>query len=89
MEKYKPNVGFNRFCGLLHSPLLLMGAIDLALACSWRSPMTAIIQAVSRLTRTDVDAEPLKTVLVFSGIGLLLSLLAIETYGLDLSAGFF
>src|SRR6516165_2162342 len=33
----------------------------------WRSPMTAIIQAVSRLTRTDVDAEPLKTVLVFSG----------------------
>jgi len=55
----------------------------------WRSPMTAIIQAVSRLTRTDVDAEPLKTVLVFSGIGLLLSLLAIETYGLDLSAGFF
>ena len=51
--------------------------------------MTAIIQAASRLTRTDVDAEPLKTVLVFSGIGLLLSLLAIETYGLDLSAAFF
>ena len=51
--------------------------------------MTAIIQAASRLTRTDVDAEPLKTVLVFSGIGLLLSLLAIETYGLDLSVGFF
>jgi hypothetical protein len=58
------------------------------LACSWRSPMTAIIQAISRL-RTDVDVDPLKTVLIFSGIGLLLSLLAIQTYGLDLSVGFF
>ena len=65
------------------------GAIDLVLACSWRSPMTAIIQAISRITRTDVDSEPLKTVLIFSGIGLLLSLLAIQTYGLDLSDGFF
>jgi len=51
--------------------------------------MTAIVQAISRITRTDVDSEPLKTVLIFSGIGLLLSLLAIQTYGLDLSAGFF
>jgi hypothetical protein len=51
--------------------------------------MTAIIQAISRITRTDVDAEPLKTILIFGGIGLLLSLIAIQTYGLDLSAGFF
>jgi hypothetical protein len=29
------------------------------------------------------------TVLIFSGIGLLLSLVAIQTYGLDLSVGFF
>jgi hypothetical protein len=51
--------------------------------------MTAIIQAISRLTRTDVESEPLKAILIFSGIGLLLSLLAIQTYGLDLSVGFF
>jgi hypothetical protein len=51
--------------------------------------MTAIIQAVSRLTRTDVDSEPLKAILIFSGIGLLLSLIATQTYGLDLSVGFF
>jgi hypothetical protein len=51
--------------------------------------MTAIVQAISRLTRTEVDPEPLKAILIFSGIGLLLSLVAIETYGLDLSAGFF
>ena len=52
--------------------------------------MTAIIQAASRLlTRTDVDREPLKAILIFSGIGLLLSLIAIQAYGLDFSAGFF
>ena len=52
--------------------------------------MTAIIQAASRLTtRTDVDSEPLKAILIFSGIGLLLSLVAIQAYGLDLSVGFF
>jgi len=51
--------------------------------------MTAFVQAISRLTRTDVDVEALKTVLIFCGIGLLVSLLAIETYGLDLSVGFF
>ena len=51
--------------------------------------MTAIIQAISRLTRADVDSERLKAVLIFSGIGLLLWLLAIQTYGLDLSVGFF
>jgi len=51
--------------------------------------MTAFVQAISRLTRTDVDSEPLKAILIFSGIGLLLSLVAIQAYGLDLSVGFF
>jgi len=51
--------------------------------------MTALAQSLSRLTGTDVDVESLKAVLIFCGIGLLTSLLAIETYGLDLSAGFF
>ena len=50
---------------------------------------TAPLQTLSRLTRTNVDIEPLKTVLIFCGTGLLASLLAIETYGLDLSVGFF
>jgi hypothetical protein len=35
------------------------------------------------------DVEALKEVLIFCGIGLLVSLLAIETYGLDSSVGFF
>jgi len=30
-----------------------------------------------------------ESILIFSGIGLLFSLLAVLTYGLDLSAGFF
>jgi hypothetical protein len=51
--------------------------------------MTAFVQAISRLTRIDSDIEPLKAVLIFCGIGLLLSLLAIETNVLDLSVGFF
>jgi hypothetical protein len=51
--------------------------------------MTAIIHANSRITQTDVDGEPLKAILIFSGIGLLLSLIAVQAYGLDLSAGFF
>jgi hypothetical protein len=51
--------------------------------------MTAFVQAISQLTRIDIDVEPLKPLLIFSGIGLLVSLLAIEAYGLDLSVGFF
>lgn len=51
--------------------------------------MTALVQALSRLTGTDFDVESLKTILIFCGIGLVLSLLAIETYGLDFSAGLF
>ena len=51
--------------------------------------MTAIIQAISQLTGTDVEIEPLKAVIIFSGIGLLLSLIAIQAYGLDFSVGFF
>ena len=51
--------------------------------------MTAFVQAISRLSKIDVDVEPLKIVLIVSGIGLLVSLVAIQTYGLDLSVGFF
>jgi hypothetical protein len=50
--------------------------------------MAAFTQGLSRLTGTDVDVEALKAILIFFGIGLFLSLLAIEACGLDLSLGF-
>ena len=51
--------------------------------------MTALAQALSRLTRTDVDIDSLEATCIFCSIGLLLSLLAIKAYGLDLSVAFF
>lgn len=50
--------------------------------------MTAIAKVLSRVTGTQVDIETLKTVAMFCGVGLFVSLL-LATYGLDLSAGFF
>jgi hypothetical protein len=51
--------------------------------------MTAIVQAFSRVTGIEIKAETLGAILLFSCIGLVVSLLAATTYGLDLSAGFF
>jgi hypothetical protein len=51
--------------------------------------MTAFARALSRLTRTDVDVGELEAISIFSGIGLLLLLLAIKAYGLDLSFALF
>jgi hypothetical protein len=50
--------------------------------------MAAIARALSHVTGTDVDVEIVKTVAMFCGVGLLVSLL-LATYGLDLSEGFF
>ncbi len=50
--------------------------------------MTAIARALSYATGTDVDVEIVKTVVLFCGVGLLVSL-AMLSYGLDLSQGFF
>jgi hypothetical protein len=50
--------------------------------------MTAIARVLSRASGTKVEAETLKTIAMFCGVGLLASLL-FATYGLDLSAGFF
>jgi hypothetical protein len=50
--------------------------------------MTALVQAFSRLSSGDIETETLKTLLVLSGAGLVVSLL-LATYGLDLSPGFF
>lgn len=50
--------------------------------------MIAIARALSRVSGTEVDVEILKTVAMFCGVGLFVSLL-LATYGLDLSPGFF
>jgi hypothetical protein len=50
--------------------------------------MVALARTLSRTTGLNVDVETLKTVAIFCGIGLLLSVIP-ATYGLDLSPGFF
>jgi hypothetical protein len=51
--------------------------------------MAALARAIFQVTGTRVDVDSLSAILVFSGIGLIVSLLAVETYGLDLSVAFF
>ena len=51
--------------------------------------MTALAHTLSRVSGIDIDVESLKTVAMFSGAGLLLSVAVCLTYGLDLSPGFF
>jgi hypothetical protein len=51
--------------------------------------MVVVAEAFSRMTGADVDAKSLVQVLAICGIGLAVPLLAIQTYGLDLSPGFF
>jgi hypothetical protein len=50
--------------------------------------MAAIARVLSRLSGTELEVETLKTIAIFCGVGLLVSLL-FATYGLDLSVGFF
>jgi hypothetical protein len=50
--------------------------------------MAAIARVLSRASGTEVDVEVLKTVAMFCGVGLFVSLL-LATNGLDMSAGFF
>ena len=50
--------------------------------------MAAIAKALSRVSGTQVDVETLKTIIMFCGVGLTVSLL-LASYGLDLSPGFF
>ena len=54
--------------------------------------MAALVDALSQAFGTDAEIESLKIVGIFSGVGLLVSLLYVLsflTYGVDLSAGFF
>ena len=51
--------------------------------------MTALVQALSRFTHTETtDSGALKTLALFCGVGLFVSLLCMS-YGFDLSAGSF
>jgi hypothetical protein len=49
--------------------------------------MTAIARVLSRATGINVDVETLKTIALFCGVGLVVSLL-LASYGLDITAGF-
>ena len=54
--------------------------------------MNAIARRLARAVTTDVeniDIVSLEMVLIFCGIGLLVSLMMILSYGIDLSPGFF
>jgi hypothetical protein len=50
--------------------------------------MSTIARVLSRTSGIEVEVESLKTVAMFCGAGLFVSLL-FATYGLDLSPGFF
>jgi hypothetical protein len=50
--------------------------------------MAAIARALDRTLAIQVDIGTLKTLVIFCGAGLTVSLL-LASYGLDLSAGFF
>jgi hypothetical protein len=50
--------------------------------------MAAIARMLSRTSGAQIDIETLKTLAMFCGVGLTVSLL-MASYGLDLSAGFF
>lgn len=51
--------------------------------------ITALAKAISRATRTNVDVETLKILVIFSGAGLLLSLVVFMIYGQALDAALF
>jgi hypothetical protein len=50
--------------------------------------MTVIAKALSRISGTNIDIETLKTIIMFCGVGLTVSLMY-ASYGLDLGPGFF
>ena len=48
--------------------------------------MTALAKAISRATGTSVEVETLKVLAIFSGAGVLLSLVSAMIFGSDLGA---
>ena len=63
------------------------------LASAWPASELAMIaalaKAISRATGTNVDVETLKVLVIFSGAGLLLSLVAAMIYGQAFNAALF
>ncbi len=51
--------------------------------------MTALAKVLSGLSKTEIDVETLKTLAIFCGVGLLVSLVSISAYSLDLSCVLF
>jgi hypothetical protein len=47
--------------------------------------MAALGRVLLKVTGVDIDTETLKTLVIFSGIGLLVSVVLAMAYGLDLS----
>jgi hypothetical protein len=50
--------------------------------------MVTIARLLSRASGTDVDVETIKTLVMFCGVGLTVSMM-VASYGVDLSPGFF
>jgi hypothetical protein len=50
--------------------------------------MTELVQALLRVSGTETETDVLAIVVMFCGVGLVVSLIC-ATYGLDLSPGFF
>lgn len=51
--------------------------------------IAALARAISRATGSNIDVETLKVLVIFSGAGLLLSLMAAMLYGQALNAALF
>ncbi len=51
--------------------------------------MAALARVLSSISRAEIDVETLETLVIFCGLGLLVSLVCVMAYGLDLSGGFF
>jgi len=51
--------------------------------------MIALAKAISRATGTSVDVETLKVLVIFSGAGLMLSLMSAMIFGSDLGAALY
>jgi hypothetical protein len=73
---------------LILAELMLRKSASIAEAKAFEDSMAAIARMLSRASGTQVDIETPKTIVMFCGVGLTVSLL-LATYGLDLSPGFF
>ncbi|MBW7974080.1 hypothetical protein [Bradyrhizobium sp. BR 10289] len=81
-------------CNLLHTQTRPMTLDEhrprsLARSGSELAMMAALAKAISRATRTNLDVETLKILLIFAGAGLLLSLVALMIYGQAVKAALF